>query len=218
MQKTGFIPLLTTPAGSCLTMANWQQAGVKTLSLRLEQLLMKPGLSVLQACKDLRSWCGWQGNLVLNALFSLPEQEGIFSIRSQYDGSVQYLQSASVFELIAHLQPDRVILPAGDPSYIMGDFGAADLQQLVRAGHLVESDKPAADGRQGIVYHQEAGCLEMFAKDWSTDHQPIDKNCACNTCRQGLTRAYLHHLLPQVPLLCQRFLIQHNIHVCSSFT
>lgn len=41
-------------------------------------------------------------------------------------------------------------------------------------------------------------------------HQVIDENCQCPTCAQGLTQAYLQHLFFNTPLLCYRFLIQHN--------
>ena len=37
------------------------------------------------------------------------------------------------------------------------------------------------------------------------------ENCSCETCSQGFTRAYFHHLLQHTPLLAQRFLVIHNV-------
>ena len=41
--------------------------------------------------------------------------------------------------------------------------------------------------------------------------ETIDPECTCPTCSQQFTKAYLHHLLQQTPLLCHRLLIQHNV-------
>lgn len=262
-----YIPVLTSDAGACLTWANWEEIGVETVSYYLAALLMKPGLSRLNSLSDLRSYCGWQGKLVLNA--SLPVQsEGVYAVRSHYDGSVIPIKAAELFSIILKLQADYVILPTGftgylsqhyqsvpetqrlfipaaeflsippevglgcyvvyekhipftefihhlqnyegQAIYLAGAFELTQLRELVERGiMLIESDKPAVDAFVGQVYTGES-TIALLDSQMTYQHEPIDAQCGCPTCQQGFTRAYLHHLLMHTPLLCQRFLIQHN--------
>ena len=41
---------------------------------------------------------------------------------------------------------------------------------------------------------------------------PIDEACDCPVCRQGFSRAYLHHLVRQKEMLAGILISQHNIH------
>ncbi|MCW8451395.1 tRNA-guanine transglycosylase [Legionella quinlivanii] len=258
-----FIPVVTTSAGNCLSMSNWKSAGVGQLSFYLDELLMKPGLAFFEDNNlDLRSYCGWFGDWVLN-LGSLRILNTHCQIRSRYDGQLISIELPELAALILKLNPDFLVLPiaAGSleilwrdlpaniklisnsdanpvfgicsyspgecfktfyslvqdsqqPLYLMGSFNWQQFQQLAGLPlHIVESDQPAADALSGKVY---AGMEVLNLQDeiWRMDHQPIDKHCGCSACQQGLTRAYFHHLLQHTPLLCQRFLIQHNIHYC----
>lgn len=74
----------------------------------------------------------------------------------------------------------------------------------------VESNQPASDACQGLVYENE-GKFDIQAPSMVQDYRPLDSACACPACQESFTRAYFHHLFLQVPLLCQRFLIQHNL-------
>ena len=74
-----------------------------------------------------------------------------------------------------------------------------------------ESNVPAEDAYFGRVYTHE-GVIELQNNIYATQFEPIDSTCSCPTCKQKLTRAYLHHLLEHTPLLCQRLLIQHNVY------
>jgi len=107
------IPLLTTPAGSCLTWENWQQAGVNTVAYGLDELLMKPGYAVLKELKSIRAYSKWPGKIVINAILPPPNRDGIYSIKSHYEGGTIRINVQALFELICILQPDVVILPVG---------------------------------------------------------------------------------------------------------
>ncbi|MDP1602607.1 MAG: queuine tRNA-ribosyltransferase [Legionella sp.] len=105
---------------------------------------------------------------------------------------------------------------SAEPLYIKGDFNLIEMAQLASCKkHLIESDRPAKDGLEGIVYSRE-GQLNIVDKDKRDEHFVIDESCQCNTCKSNLTRAYLHHLLEHTPLLAQRYLIQHNIYYCQT--
>ena len=107
----GFVPVLTTEAGSALTVADWESIGVKTASYHLATLLMKPGFTLLSQLPSLASYVGWQGCLVLNASDLVMDGTGNYVVRSQYDGSTSRYTSDQVFTLIETLRPDALILP-----------------------------------------------------------------------------------------------------------
>ncbi len=82
-------------------------------------------------------------------------------------------------------------------------------EKILQGSFFLESDQPASDACSGLVY-SERGMIDLREKIYAMQFECIDPICQCPTCSQKLTRAYLHHLLEHTPLLCQRFLIQHN--------
>jgi len=102
------------------------------------------------------------------------------------------------------------------PSYVAGDLSLPVMLQLLESGvTFVESDRPARDAIDGKVYTEE-GSISLKEDEHVMQFEVIDAHCQCLTCNQKLTRAYLHHLLEHTPLLCQRFLVQHNAHFCQN--
>lgn len=269
---SGLVPLLSTQAGSCLTLANLEDTGVTTVSINLVDFLMKPGLAVLNQLTSIRSYYKWSYRIILNAILPPADREDRYRFRSIYDGGLIEIDARSLFALIGNLKPDAVIfskesaayfrdfssLLAGDTEvcfhygenlpdtdskvsryrmfdaqhsfsgfldeledcndivYLTGNFDFYQLQKLAAyRKYLIESDMPARDGMNGIVYSQE-GPLHILDTSMTNDSRLIDKACQCQTCRQMFTRAYLHHLLQQTPLLAQRYLIQHNLWYCQN--
>ena len=263
-----FIPVLTTEAGRCLTVENWQAVGVNTVAYDLTALLMKPGIELLSVLPDLATYVGWQRNLVLNASMPDIDKDGGYTLRSEYDGSRKRYTLDEILALIVQLKPQMVILPEGIhqedkmawqrlpesilpffapgnlpeqavrpygvyfyydagkpfsklmeriqqyasfPCYVSGELSLSMMQELVELGvQYLASDIPAWNGSQGVVYCHD-GIISLKEETRRLDFGVIDEHCSCPTCEQKLTRAYLHHLLEHTPLLCQRFLIQHNI-------
>jgi len=113
MTKLHFIPLLTTPAGSCLTSKNWQEVGVGIASYSLMSLLIKPGLKILCSLPDWKKYAVWSKNWVLNASMEKAPVEGQYLFRSPYDGARLYCAFDDIVRIILHLQPTMVILPKG---------------------------------------------------------------------------------------------------------
>ena len=269
----GLVPVLSTQAGSCLTLANWEAAGVTSVSFNLIDLLMKPGLAVLNKLYDIRDYYKWPYKIILNAMLPAPDREDVYSFRSHYDGSLIRIDTRSLFALIGSLKPDAVMLPKGSAAsfeqfrtllpaelalyfhsedtvfdagfktyqyrvfesghsfslfldslkrdnkadYLTGDFDFQQLKQIAGFGkYLIETDIPAKDGEAGVVYSEE-GAFNILDSSMTNDSRSIDQSCQCQTCRQLFTRAYLHHLLQQTPLLAQRYLVQHNIWTCQNY-
>lgn len=266
---SGLVPTLSTQAGSSLTLANWENAAVTSVSVNLVDLLMKPGLAVLETLSDIRDFCRWPYTIILNALLPPPDREDRYSFRSIYDGGLVQIDAHTLFELIGRLKPDIVILPEGSASYfcqfrtlwpvgitallhlndnlpeipryrmfesrqsfamfceeledktdtfyLIGDFDFFQIKQLKSYGkYLIESDTPAKDGMTGMVY-DAGGPFNILDTSMTNDSRLIDETCQCLTCNQKFTRAYLHHLLQQTPLLAQRYLIQHNVWYCQNY-
>lgn len=99
------------------------------------------------------------------------------------------------------------------PRFVTGSISLEQLGCLKRKAGVewIESDEPAARGLQGLVYSSQ-GDIDLTKNPDSKAFEPIDPSCLCPTCSQQLTKAYLHHLFFQTPLLAQRFLIQHNVY------
>lgn len=271
-QNFGLIPVLTTPAGSCLTHENWQEAGVQAASFYLSALLMKPGFDFLNTLPDLATYVGWQRTLVLNASSLSMAADGRYALRSQYDGARLSYSVQDILTLIATLKPNYVLLPKGLsehcvslperifpfistndleacseivrpfgvyisydkavststallqqidtyrdlPCYVLGDLSLSLMLELKNRGiNFIESDIPAHAGYGGDVYGRNEE-ISLLTKESATCFELIDQHCECPVCQQKFTQAYLHHLFEHTPLLCQRYLIQHNVHYCQT--
>ncbi len=272
-QDSTFVPILTTAAGRCLTLVNWQEVGIKMAAYDLSALLMKPGFDLLSALPDLATYVGWQGDVVLNASMPAMDRAGGYTLRSEYDGSRRRYTLVDILALIRQLKPQQVILPLafshqdksawrelpdsvlaflpagelpeqtssaygvyfhheagasfstllqrirkheGIPCYVDGELSLSMMQLLGTLGvHYTASNLPARDACLGVVYCM-GGAFSLTDDTQRLDFGVIDAQCHCPTCEQQLTRAYLHHLFEHAPLLCQRFLIQHNVAVVRS--
>lgn len=265
-------PVLTTPAGTCMTTENWQAANVTVASFYLSALLMKPGLDSLKRWVNLASYVGWEDKILLNATLPNKGTDDRYLLRSPYDGSRSWYTLLDILAIITTLKPDMVILPEGVleknwlslpekiipflsvmdlpqstiktrpygvyilydettsegelfaklslyrdlPCLVMGEVGLSLMLKLVHYGvQFVESDKPATAAVVGDVYSSQ-GLISLQDSAYAMQFEVIDANCMCPVCSQKLTRAYLHHLLEHTPLLCQRYLVQHNLYYCQT--
>ncbi|KTC99400.1 hypothetical protein [Legionella erythra] len=229
------VPVLTSHAGSCLTLNNWQQAGITLGALYLDALLMKPGLDFLKSQGNLKSYYPWSGELVLNASTLHENKAGLYRVRSQYDGEIIEMDAPAIIALMLALKPDYIVLSQSlknqcqflqpewqgirllsveEGSYHYQNRLADFLADKSKAG-LIEADFPAEDAMQGRIYDQ-GQAINLLDNQYSQDFTALSTGCTCPVCPQGYTRAYFHHLLQHTPLLAQRFLIQHNVHYCQN--
>jgi queuine tRNA-ribosyltransferase len=109
----GYTPIQTSPAGLCLTEANWAAAGISSASFYLSALLMKPGYDCLMALPDLASYVGWKQRLILNASLPKKRSSDHYTVRSVYDGRSMSYSCDEISALITQLKPDVVVLPEG---------------------------------------------------------------------------------------------------------
>lgn len=256
-KKTQWVPVLTNPKQLCLTTQNWLEVGQKIACCYLDELLVKPGSSLLSNLPSLASYVNWQGTLVLNASQLKGNKSQNITIKSPYDGSTIQHELSDVWSLIVKLQPDVVLMPQRmvqalspllaeqkhdmklfwhaseyarvDMADFYGVYGSYDevkdvnevryaiqsenqsfngLIDLNSVDYL-ESNEPVQKAIDGLLYTATEE-LDIKDKVHALDFEPIDKACHCPTCLAPFSKAYLHHLYEHTPLLCQRFLAEHN--------
>lgn len=228
-----YAPHITTMAGACLTQANWRDLAIRYAFCTLSHLLVKPGLSFWQNGMDLKTYLAWDNNLILDLSDLQANEREEFRIQSPYDGSRLILNLDQLWDLLAQIKPDALVMSEkltqkypstlSIPWLVSSNLSSAtqkmqQVQGLSAKGRFFEdqelilyaADCPGEDALQGIVY-QTQGCFKIQDLTHAKEFQTLEDNCACPTCQQGLTRAYLHYLIQSTPLLGQRLLMMHNV-------
>ncbi len=119
------------------------------------------------------------------------------------------------------------LMPIGKPRYAMGlGRDPQDVVQAVLMGFdMFDCVGPTRLARNGALYVGELDMTSVpfFVSSYpkarlaigrascATDHNLIQPGCDCYTCRQGYTRAYLHHLYRARELTYYRLASIHNI-------
>ena len=114
---------------------------------------------------------------------------------------------------ISFIKPDVLIdwdLFTDRPIYVMNVI--FNEQKILKRNAItyLESDKVALDAYNGVIY-TPLSTYNLLSDTMVNQFETLAPDCECITCRQKLTRSYMHHLLQHTPLLCMRFLIQHNV-------
>ena len=113
-----------------------------------------------------------------------------------------------MLEMAAHTLP---FLPESKPKYVMGVGTPEDLVELVGLGaDMFDCVMPTRNARNGQLF-TNAGTLNICNAKHRTDTDPIDRECACYTCRH-YSLAYLRHLYMTKELLAYRLNTIHNVH------
>lgn len=207
-----YVPYITTAAAACLTQDNWHELNIQYAICSLEHILVKPGLAFWQNGISLKTYLAWDKTLFLD-VSGLDLHKDVV-IKSPYDGARIKINLDQLWTLVEQLQPDTVLLPAGISAPNIPSSVITHTENGIRFDFLGQSffasDCPAQDAMQGIIYHKDGHYSLQDAK-YAMDFELLDETCLCPSCQQSFTRAYLHHLLQSTPLLCQRFLLMHNV-------
>jgi queuine tRNA-ribosyltransferase len=103
------------------------------------------------------------------------------------------------------------VIPEKKPRYLMGCGYPEDIIEAVGLGvDLFDCVLPTRNGRTGMAFTSH-GKIVIKASRYSADRTPLDKNCACYTCR-NFSRAYLRHLFNTGEALAGRLVSYHNIY------
>jgi queuine tRNA-ribosyltransferase len=101
-------------------------------------------------------------------------------------------------------------LPTDRPRYAMGIGFAEDLLVCVALGvDMADCVFPTRTARFGVAL-TFSGPLNLRLGKHATEFRPIDEACPCPTCRDGTSRAMLHHIATQETAGAHA-LTQHNV-------
>ena len=104
------------------------------------------------------------------------------------------------------------LLPAGQPRYLMGVGRPEDIVEAVRRGvDMFDCVMPTRNARNAHIFTR-TGVLRIRNAQYERDTRPIDEACACYTCRNGFSRAYLRHLDKCGEMLGPMLATIHNLH------
>ncbi|KAL5528153.1 hypothetical protein ACEPAF_7289 [Sanghuangporus sanghuang] len=101
-------------------------------------------------------------------------------------------------------------LPTDRPRYCMGIGFAEDLLVCVALGiDMADCVFPTRTARFGVALTWR-GPLNIRLAKHAKEMTPIDRDCPCPTCKGGMTRAFLHHLIAEETVAAHA-ITQHNI-------
>jgi queuine tRNA-ribosyltransferase len=114
---------------------------------------------------------------------------------------------AAMHALVEALTPE---LPADRPRYLMGVGTPRDLVRAVAAGmDQFDCVLPTRNGRKGYAF-TSAGVLRLRNSAHQVSDEPLDRGCACYTCR-SFSRGYLRHLFLAEEVLGGTLVSIHNL-------
>ena len=102
-------------------------------------------------------------------------------------------------------------LPESKPRYAMGLGTPPQLLELIARGmDMFDCVLPTRLARNGTAF-TTAGTVNLKNADYVLDKNPIEENCACETCRE-FSRGYIRHLIKAEEILGLRLITLHNLH------
>jgi tRNA-guanine transglycosylase len=102
-------------------------------------------------------------------------------------------------------------LPADKPRYCMGVGYAIDLVVCTALGvDMYDCVYPTRTARFGVAL-VDSGILKLKSHECGKDDSVVDKDCVCQACRNGISRAQLHDWLKANNTMAAQLLTQHNL-------
>lgn len=113
-------------------------------------------------------------------------------------------------QMLQTLDVTLPMMPEDKPRYLMGVGRPEDLIEAIARGvDIFDCVLPTREARHGAALTHN-GRLNMRAKKFERDQQPVDDTCTCYAC-QNFTRAYIRHLLKAKEILGLHLLSIHNL-------
>jgi len=101
------------------------------------------------------------------------------------------------------------------PRHLLGIGEVDDLIRGVELGiDTFDCAMPTRLGRHGTaLVHDPANRwrVDLTKSVWRESAEPLMKDCACQACRRGLSRAYLSYLVRSREITGMRLLTEHNL-------
>lgn len=112
-----------------------------------------------------------------------------------------------MYEMLEYTTP---LLPNDKPRYLMG-VGSPDclIDGVIRGIDMFDCVLPTRIARNGTVM-TSTGKIVIRNAEYAEDHEPLDKECDCYTCK-NFTRGYIRHLIKANEILGGRLTTIHNL-------
>ncbi len=150
-----------------------------------------------------------QGGTELDLRTASVDATCAFDLPGYAIGGVAVGEGADAIEaVVRHTAP---LLPFDRPRYLMGVGYPRDIVVAVESGvDMFDCVLPTRNGRNGMAFTRD-GALRLRNAIHCDDHQPIERDCDCETCSGGFSRAYLRHLFVAGEMLGPTLVSVHNI-------
>ncbi|MGI7939805.1 tRNA guanosine(34) transglycosylase Tgt [Campylobacter coli] len=117
-------------------------------------------------------------------------------------------ENALMYETVENLNP---FLDENRPRYLMGVGTPEDLVENIERGvDMFDCVMPTRNARNGTFF-TNFGKFNIKRAEFINDHESIDNECSCYTCR-NFSRGYLNHLFKAKELTFFRLASLHNLH------
>jgi len=124
-------------------------------------------------------------------------------------GGLSVGEAKEVMYAMANLVAPR--LPVGKPRYLMGVGDPSDLLNAIESGvDLFDCVLPTRNARNGSLLTPE-GWVHIKQARYKEDPAPLESDCPCTACRDGLSKAYLRHLFLAGEMLSGMLNSRHNL-------
>ncbi len=149
----------------------------------------------------------------------LREHSAVFMVEQGFDGygigGALGESKEEMYEVVDSLVP---FLPEDKPRHLLGIGEVEDIFEVVERGmDLFDCITPTSLAQTGTVLAKGRARFRMHLLNarFREDPRPIDKRCACPTCRNH-SRAYLRHLFVAKEFLGIRLAAIHNMYFLES--
>ena len=170
-------------------------------------------------CRDSYRGIGALFGITQGSVYEDLRQESLESLVSiGFDGyaigGLSVGESApQMYTLLNQIVPS---MPRDKPRYLMGVGTPMDLLMGVQAGvDMFDCVLPTRNARNGYLY-TSVGVLKIRNAVHKNQHDPVDSNCECYTCK-NFSRAYLHHLDKCGEMLASTLMSIHNLYYYHGF-
>jgi queuine tRNA-ribosyltransferase len=191
------VPVFNAQEGLSLTPQQWKTTGIQVFAFDVLNLLQRPGYPYVF---DIKKYMGCPGRVILDTrMLHLNTKDEVVYRRP--DGSLQKLSLDKLALWLVQLGADEVIWAF--------KYELQGITQAKSEDYNI-SNQVALDTMSGRVY-QGKELYSILDPQYEMNFSPLALDCDCQACQQGVTRAYIHHLLPHTPLLAQRYVMMHNM-------
>jgi queuine tRNA-ribosyltransferase len=114
-------------------------------------------------------------------------------------------------EMMRAVEWTEPFLPGDKARYAMGLGTPPQLLELIARGmDMFDCVLPTRLARNGTAF-TATGTVNLKNAEFILDKNPIEENCACETCRE-FSRGYIRHLIKAEEILGLRLITLHNLH------